>query len=113
MASFIPIGVATRGANERLVGDLDSTISSKRFSSGFLSLQSGAMQWPLLGWAGRITADRSVGYYLRATSRESRLAGNTFTPLALSALYNQTLTEHDLYRFLAYGGVTYGPHSGR
>jgi hypothetical protein len=30
----------------------------------------GAVEWPLLGWAGHITADRAVGYYLR-----SRAAG--------------------------------------
>ena len=38
------------------------------------SILSGAIQWPLLGWAGHITADRSVGCYLRASSEKSRLA---------------------------------------
>jgi hypothetical protein len=33
------------------------------------SIMSGAVQWPLLGWAGHVTADRSVGYYLRAASK--------------------------------------------
>ncbi len=33
------------------------------------STLSGAVQWTLLGWAGHIRADRSVGYYLRAVSK--------------------------------------------
>jgi len=72
LASFIPIGLAMRGAKEW-----------PRWGSGLYnffhtlliwipvfaiwSILSGAVQRPLLGWAGHITADRSVGYYLRAT----------------------------------------------
>ena len=74
LASFIPIGLAMHGAKEW-----------PRWGSGlynflhtFLvwipifaiwSIFSGAVQWPILGWAGHITADRSVGYYLRASTR--------------------------------------------
>jgi len=74
LASFIPIGLAMRGAKEW-----------PRWGSGLYNffhtllvwipvfavwgMLSGAIQWPLLGWAGHITADRCVGYYLRATSR--------------------------------------------
>jgi len=75
LASFIPIGLAMHGAKEW-----------PRWGSGlynflhtFLvwipifaiwSIFSGAVQWPILGWAGHITADRSVGYYLRASTRQ-------------------------------------------
>jgi hypothetical protein len=30
------------------------------------SLLAGGIEWPLLGWATHITADRAAGYYLRA-----------------------------------------------
>ena len=74
LASFIPIGVAMGGAKEwaRWGPPLYN------FFHTFLvwipvfaiwSILSGAVQWPLLGWAGHITADRSVGYYLRANSK--------------------------------------------
>jgi hypothetical protein len=29
---------------------------------------TGAINWPVLGWAAHITLDRSVGYHLRARS---------------------------------------------
>ncbi len=33
---------------------------------GLWALFAGAIPWPLLGWAGHISADRALGYYLRA-----------------------------------------------
>jgi len=74
LGSFIPIGLAVRGGKEwpRWGPGLYN------FFHTFLvwipvfaiwSIMSGAVQWPLLGWAGHITADRSVGYYLRAASK--------------------------------------------
>ena len=76
LGSFIPIGLAVRGGKEwpRWGPGLYN------FFHTFLvwipvfaiwSIMSGAVQWPLLGWAGHITADRSVGYYLRAASKRS------------------------------------------
>ena len=76
LASFIPIGLAMRGAKEW--PHWGSGLYS--FLHTFLvwipifaiwSIFSGAVQWPILGWAGHITADRSVGYYLRASTRRS------------------------------------------
>ena len=73
-ASFIPIGFAMRGAKEwpRWGPSLYN------FFHTFLvwipvvaiwSILSGGVEWPLIGWAGHIMADRSFGYYLRAASR--------------------------------------------
>jgi len=75
IASFIPIGIAMRGAKEW-----------PRWGSGLYnffhtllvwipvfavwSILSGGVQWPLLGWVGHTNADRSVEYYLRAGQRE-------------------------------------------
>jgi hypothetical protein len=74
LGSFIPIGLAVRGGKEwpRWGPGLYN------FFHTFLvwipvfaiwNIMSGTIQWPLLGWAGHITADRSVGYYLRAASK--------------------------------------------
>ena len=71
LGSFIPIGLAMREAKEwpRWGPSLYN------FFHTFLvwipvfavwSILSGGVQWPLLGWAGHITADRPVRYYLRA-----------------------------------------------
>ena len=74
LASFIPIGLAMRGPKEW--PPLGTPLYN--FFHTFLvwipvfalwSTLSGGVQWPLLGWAGHITADRFVGYYLRAASR--------------------------------------------
>jgi hypothetical protein len=71
LASFIPIGLTMRGAKDWPYWGP----GLYNFFHTFLvwipvfavwSILSGAIQWPLLGWAGHITADRSVGYYLRA-----------------------------------------------
>jgi hypothetical protein len=35
------------------------------------SFVTGEIAWPLLAWAGHITADRAAGYYLRAPSTPS------------------------------------------
>ena len=76
LGSFIPIGLAVRGGKEwsRWGPGLYN------FFHTFLvwipvfaiwSIMSGALRWPLLGWAGHITGDRSVGYYLRVASKRS------------------------------------------
>ena len=71
LASFIPIGVAMRGGKEWPrwgpgLYNLFHTLLVWIPVFAVWSILSGAIQWPLLGWAGHITADRSVGYYLRA-----------------------------------------------
>jgi len=75
LASFIPIGLAARGAKEwprrgPALYNFFHTLLVWIPILAIWSVLSGAIQWPLLGWAGHITADRSVGYYLRATSRQ-------------------------------------------
>src|SRR5437773_12574741 len=74
LASFIPIGLSMRGAKEWPrwgpgLYNLFHTLLVWIPVFAIWSILSGAVQWPLLGWAGHITADRSVGYYLRAASR--------------------------------------------
>jgi hypothetical protein len=75
LGSFIPIGLATRGSIEWPAWGP----SFYNVLHTFLvwipvftvwSLAAGSLQWPLLGWAGHITADRAVGYYLRAGSKK-------------------------------------------
>ncbi len=74
LASFIPIGLAARGAKEwprwgPTLYNFFHTLLVWIPVVAIWSILSGAVQWPLLGWAGHITADRSVGYYLRAASK--------------------------------------------
>lgn len=72
LASFIPIGLSARGSKEwprwgSLVYNVFHTFLVWIPVFTVWSLAAGTVQWPLLGWAGHITADRSVGYYLRAS----------------------------------------------
>ena len=74
LASFIPIGLAMRGSKEWPrwgpgLYNIFHTLLVWIPVFAIWSILSGAVQWPLLGWAGHITADCSVGYYLRAASR--------------------------------------------
>ena len=74
LASFIPIGLAMRRAKEWPhwgpgLYNFFHTLLVWIPVFAIWSMSSGAIQWPLLGWAGHITADRSVGYYLRASTR--------------------------------------------
>ena len=76
-ASFIPIGVAMRGAKEwpswgPPLYNFFHTFLVWIPVFAISSILSGGVQWPLLGWAVHITIDRSMGYYLRATS-EARI----------------------------------------
>ena len=70
LASFLPIGLATRGSKTwpRWGSTLYNSVHTflvwiPVFTAW--SLITGSIQWPLLGWAAHITLDRSVGYYLR------------------------------------------------
>jgi len=76
LGSFIPIGLAVRGGKKwprwghRLYNFFHTFLVWIPVFA-IWSIMSGAVQWPLLGWAGHITADRSVGFYLRAASKRS------------------------------------------
>jgi hypothetical protein len=74
LASFIPIGLAMRGAKEWPhwgpgLYNFFHTFLVWIPVFALWSILSGSVQWALLGWAGHITADRSVGYYLRVASK--------------------------------------------
>jgi hypothetical protein len=80
LASFIPIGLAMRGAKEWPrwgpgLYNFFHTLLVWIPVFALWSVLSGTLQWPLLGWAGHITADRSVGYYLRAASKKEPIRG--------------------------------------
>ncbi len=74
LASFIPIGLAMRGAKEwpswgPVVYNFFHTLLVWIPVFAIWSILSGAVQWTLLGWEGHITAERSIEYYLRAASK--------------------------------------------
>lgn len=72
LAAFIPIGIAAsrRGGGWPSWGsslyNVFHTFLTWTLVFATLSLVVGAIHWALLGWAAHITADRAVGYYLRA-----------------------------------------------
>jgi hypothetical protein len=76
LAAFVPIGIASRGS--RKWPSWGPTIYNAAHSLllwGVVfvlwSLLAGEIEWPLLAWAGHITADRASGYYLRAPKGET------------------------------------------
>ena len=76
LGAFIPIGLAVRGSKDwpswgPTLYNLLHTFLVWTPTIAIWSLATASFQWPLLGWAGHITADRSVGYYLRASSRKT------------------------------------------
>ena len=75
VASFVPIGLATRGTRAwpswgPTLYNIVHTFLVWILIFTAWSISTNNIQWPLLGWAGHITADRSVGYYLRARVRK-------------------------------------------
>jgi hypothetical protein len=72
VAAFVPIGVASRGGRSwptwgpTLYNVFHSLLV---WAPVFLvwSVGQGHVEWPLLGWAAHITADRAAGFYLRTT----------------------------------------------
>lgn len=71
LAAFLPIGLAMRRTRAWPTWGptlYNAVHSFLPWAAVFLlwSAAVGAIAWPLLGWAGHITADRAVGYYLRA-----------------------------------------------
>jgi hypothetical protein len=71
LAAFLPIGLASKGSRHwpswgpALYNSVHNLLV---WGAVFLlwSFLSGQIAWPLLAWAGHITADRAVGFYLRA-----------------------------------------------
>ena len=76
LVAFVPIGFASRGAREWPSWGptvYNATHSLLVWGAVFVawSALAGTIVWPLLGWAGHITADRTFGYYLRAPRLEA------------------------------------------
>jgi hypothetical protein len=77
IGSFIPIGLAARGRKDwprwgsTLYNVLHTFLAAIPVFA-IWSLLTGSIQWPLLGWFGHITMDRTVGYYLRAGPKKNR-----------------------------------------
>jgi hypothetical protein len=71
LAAFVPIGMASRGSRgwpswgPVLYNSVHNLLV---WGAVFVlwSVLTGQIVWPLLAWAGHITADRAVGYHLRA-----------------------------------------------
>jgi hypothetical protein len=71
LAAFVPIGIASRKSQDwpswgpTLYNGVHNLLV---WAAVFVvwSYVSGGIVWPLLAWAGHITADRAVGFYLRA-----------------------------------------------
>ena len=73
LAAFLPIGVASKGSRSWPAWGPTLYNSVHNFLVWGVvfvawSVLSGQVAWPLLAWAGHITADRAFGYYLRAPS---------------------------------------------
>jgi len=76
LAAFVPIGIASRGSRDwpswgpALYNSVHNLLL---WGAVFLlwSFLAGQIVWPLLAWAGHITADRAVGFYLRAPKKPS------------------------------------------
>ena len=74
LAAFLPIGLASRGSREWPTWGpalYNSVHNLLVWGAVFLlaSALAGQIVWPLLAWAGHITADRAAGYHLRAPVR--------------------------------------------
>ncbi|MCI4333645.1 MAG: hypothetical protein L3K01_08015 [Thermoplasmata archaeon] len=73
LAAFVPIGIALRGSRKwPSWGPTLYNVFHNFLVWGAVfavwSLVTGQIAWPLLTWAGHITADRATGFYLRAPS---------------------------------------------
>ncbi|MCI4337360.1 MAG: hypothetical protein L3K18_00280 [Thermoplasmata archaeon] len=71
LAAFVPIGIAARSSSgwPSWGPTLYNTVHNLLVWGVVFSLWSfaaGHIEWPMLAWAGHITADRASGYYLRA-----------------------------------------------
>ncbi len=71
LAAFLPIGLGSGGSKgwPPWGPTLYNTVHNFLVWGavfGAWSLVTGAVAWPLLGWAAHITMDRAAGFYLRA-----------------------------------------------
>jgi hypothetical protein len=71
LAAFIPIGIASRGSRDwppwgPALYNAVHNLLLWGVMFALWSLVTGQIAWPLLAWAGHITADRAAGFYLRA-----------------------------------------------
>jgi hypothetical protein len=78
LAAFVPIGIASRGSREWPPWGPTLYNSVHNFLVWGVvfvvwSLASGQIVWPLLAWAGHITADRAAGFYLRAPRAKAKV----------------------------------------
>ena len=78
LAAFVPIGIASRGSRDWpswgpvLYNSLHNLLF---WGAVFVvwSYLTGQIAWPLFAWAGHITADRAVGFYLRSPGKPHAL----------------------------------------
>lgn len=76
LLSFIPIGFVTRRSKTwpswgSLLYNLSHSLLVWAAVLTAWSVLIGGFYWPLLGWAAHLTADRAVGFHLRAPSRNA------------------------------------------
>jgi hypothetical protein len=87
LAAFVPISLASKGSRDwpswgpALYNSVHNLLVWGAVFA-IWSLLSGQIVWPLLAWAGHITADRAFGFYLRApTGPIAPRAGNPGLPV--------------------------------
>jgi len=72
LVAFVPIGLSSKRREWPRWGSYLYNIAHTFLTWGMafavLSLGLGAPYWPILGWLGHITADRTVGYGLRSNA---------------------------------------------
>ena len=78
LAAFVPIGIASRGSRDwpRWGPALYNSVHNLLLWGAVFvvwSFLAGQIVWPLLAWAGHITADRAAGFYLRSPSKPRAL----------------------------------------
>ncbi|HTT26344.1 MAG TPA: hypothetical protein VMH90_05220, partial [Thermoplasmata archaeon] len=71
LAAFVPIGAASAGGGSwprwgPALYNLVHNFLVWGAAFGLASLVMAQIPWPMLAWAGHITADRAAGFYLRA-----------------------------------------------
>jgi hypothetical protein len=76
LAAFLPIGLASKGSRgwPSWGPSLYNSVHNLLVWAAVFTIWSlliGQIDWPMLAWAGHITADRAAGYYLRAPTGPS------------------------------------------
>ena len=84
LLAFVPIGIVARGSRNwpswgAVLYDLPHSLLVWAGVFAVWSVLAGGIEWPLLGWAAHITADRAFGFYLRAPSGTGDRGGPTAT----------------------------------